>query len=138
MNSTNDAAFEEERKVWEEVKESMSKRIMELSERINQQEGKLRDCASKELEMQEHAESLEKEKEELRASLESEKRTTEGQIAQILRLNEEVITSIDEKTQLQQRIAELEEETKRLDEATNDPKNYYKVEMQRVSVLIPL
>ena len=134
MNSTNDAAFEEERKVWEEVKESMSKRIMELSEKINQQEGKLHDCASKELRMQEHAESLE----ELRASLESEKRTTEGQIAQILRLNEEVITSIDEKTQLQQRIAELEEETKRLDEAMNDPKNYYKVEMQRVSVLIPL
>ena len=138
MNSTNDAAFEEERKVWEEVKESMSKRIMELSEKINQQEGKLHDFASKELRMQEHAESLEKEKEELRASLESEKRTTEGQIAQILRLNEEVITSIDEKTQLQQRIAELEEETKRLDEAMNDPKNYYKVEMQRVSVLIPL
>ena len=134
MNSTNDAAFEEERKVWEEVKESMSKRIMELSEKINQQEGKLHDCASKELRMQEHAESLE----ELRASLESEKRTTEGQIAQILRLNEEVITSIDEKTQLQQRIAELEEETKRSDEAMNDPKNYYKVEMQRVSVLIPL
>lgn len=121
--------------MWEEVKESMSKRIMELSEKINQQEGKLRDGASRELKLQEQTESLEKEKEELRASLESEKRTTEGQIAQILRLNEEVITSIDEKTQLQQRIAELEQETKRLDEAMNDPKNYYKAEMQRVRSL---
>lgn len=121
--------------MWEEVKESMSKRIMELSEKINQQEEKLRDGASRELKLQEQTESLEKEKEELRASLESEKRTTEGQIAQILRLNEEVITSIDEKTQLQQRIAELEQETKRLDEAMNDPKNYYKAEMQRVRSL---
>ena len=121
--------------MWEEVKESMSKRIMELIEKINQQEGKLRDGASRELKLQEQTESLEKEKEELRASLESEKRTTEGQIAQILRLNEEVITSIDEKTQLQQRIAELEQETKRLDEAMNDPKNYYKAEMQRVRSL---
>ena len=33
MNDT----FEEERKVWEEVKESMSKRIMDLSEKVSNQ-----------------------------------------------------------------------------------------------------
>ena len=70
---------------------------------------------------------------ELQSSLEAEKRTNEGQIAQILRLNEEVILSVDEKTKLQEQISELEQEIHRLEDGMKDPKNYYREEMQKVT-----
>lgn len=65
--------------------------------------------------------------------MEAEKRTNEGQIAQILRLNEEVILSVDEKTKLQEQISELEQEIHRLEDGMKDPKNYYREEMQKVT-----
>lgn len=80
-------------------------------------------------------EQLQKERDALQTSLDVEKRTSQGRIDQILHLNEEVITTLDEKTKLQERIAFLEQELKKLEEGMNDPNNYYKVEMQRVSLL---
>ena len=78
---------------------------------------------------------LQKERDALQTSLDVEKRTSQGRIDQILHLNEEVITTLDEKTKLQERIAFLEQELKKLEEGMDDPHNYYKVEMQRVSLL---
>ena len=80
-------------------------------------------------------EQLQKERDALQTSLDVEKRTSQGRIDQILHLNEEVITTLDEKTKLQERIAFLEQELKKLEEGMDDPNNYYKVEMQRVSLL---
>lgn len=110
----------------------MSKRIMDLSEKVNSQAIQIQQHTKNELKANAECESLQKQLKELHLSLETEKRTNEGQIAQILRLNEEVILSIDEKTKLQERISELEQEISRLEEGMRDPKNYYQEEMQKV------
>ena len=80
-------------------------------------------------------EQLRKEKDTLQASLELEKRTIQNHIDQILRLNDEIITTQDEKIKLQERIAFLEDELKKMEEGLNDPNGYYKDKMQRVGFL---
>ena len=129
MNDT----FEEERKVWEEVKESMSKRIMDLSEKVSNQAVQIQNYIKDTMAANSNYELLQNRLKELQSSLEAEKRTNEGQIAQILRLNEEVILSVDEKTKLQEQISELEQEIHRLEDGMKDPKNYYREEMQKVT-----
>lgn len=129
MNDT----FEEERKVWEEVKESMSKRIMDLSEKVSNQAVQIQNYIKDAMAANANYELLQNRLKELQSSLEAEKRTNEGQIAQILRLNEEVILSVDEKTKLQEQISELEQEIHRLEDGMKDPKNYYREEMQKVT-----
>ena len=129
MNDT----FEEERKVWEEVKESMSKRIMDLSEKVSNQAVQIQNYIKGTMAANANYELLQNRLKELQSSLEAEKRTNEGQIAQILRLNEEVILSVDEKTKLQEQISELEQEIHRLEDGMKDPKNYYREEMQKVT-----
>ena len=129
MNDT----FEEERKVWEEVKESMSKCIMDLSEKVSNQAVQIQNYIKDTMAANANYELLQNRLKELQSSLEAEKRTNEGQIAQILRLNEEVILSVDEKTKLQEQISELEQEIHRLEDGMKDPKNYYREEMQKVT-----
>ena len=58
-----------------------------------------------------------------------EKKTNEGQIDQILRLNKEVIQSIEEKQELEKRIVELQNEISELKKELDDPDNYYKAEL---------
>ena len=111
----------------------MSKRIMDLSEKVNNQAVQIQNYVKDVMTANANYESLQNRLKELQSSLEAEKRTNEGQIAQILRLNEEVILSVDEKTKLQERISELEQEIHRLEDGMKDPKNYYREEMQKVT-----
>ena len=111
--------------MWDEVRESLSQRVMDLKEQLKMKEKEVSAYATK-------LEFAEKEKEESRELLKKEKQTNKGQIDQILRLNEEVIRTMEEKTQLQQQIAELESQMQELESGLEDPENYYRVELQKV------
>ncbi|CBK22430.2 uncharacterized protein [Blastocystis hominis] len=124
--------IEQEREVWNEVRESMSKRIVELNEKVRSLEYELQNLTTKLKEEISLKESAEKERSELQMSLESEKRNVECQVEQILRLNEEVISSMEEKRECETRIQELEEEVQKLEDGMDDPKNYYKLEYGKI------
>lgn len=124
--------IEQERQVWNEVRESMSRRIVELSEKVKNQEDELNSVLDKYNKAISEKEESEKERDSLSLALENEKRNGEGQVEQILRLNEEVIHSMEEKSQLENHIRELESQINSLEEGMNDPKNYYKIELGKV------
>ena len=119
--------YEDEKKVWDEVRESLSQRVMDLTEQLRMKEKEASEYAVK-------LESAEKEKKESVDLLEKERQTNKGQIEQILRLNEEVIRTMEEKAQLQQQIGELESQIQELESGLEDPENYYRVELQKVVV----
>lgn len=66
MNDT----FEEERKVWEEVKESMSKRIMDLSEKVSNQAVQIQNYIKDTMAANANYELLQNRLKELQSSLE--------------------------------------------------------------------
>lgn len=110
----------------------MSKRIVELNEKVRSQEYELQNLTNQLKEQVSLKEEAEKERASLQSSLESEKRNVECQVEQILRLNEEVISSMEEKRECETRIKELEEEVQKLEDGMNDPKNYYKLEYGKI------
>lgn len=85
----------------------------------------------KELKKEEEAEndslridSLNKEKEKIESELEKERKTNQGQMEQILKLNEDIITAIKEKQQLQEKIQERDAKIEELRMALNQPDKY--------------
>ena len=110
----------------------MSKRIVELNEKVRSLEYELQNLTNKLKEEVSLKESAEKERSALQLSLDSEKRNVECQVEQILRLNEEVISSMEEKRECEARIQELEEEVLKLEDGMDDPKNYYKLEYGKI------
>ena len=110
----------------------MSKRIVELNEKVRNLEYELRNLTNKLKEEVSLKESAERERSALQLSLDSEKRNVECQVEQILRLNEEVISSMEEKRECEARIQELEEEVQKLEDGMDDPKNYYKLEYGKI------
>lgn len=110
----------------------MSKRIVELNEKVRNLEYELQNQTNKLKEEVSLKESAERERSALQLSLDSEKRNVECQVEQILRLNEEVISSMEEKRECEARIQELEEEVQKLEDGMDDPKNYYKLEYGKI------
>ena len=110
----------------------MSKRIVELNEKVRSLEYELQNLNNKLKEEVSLKESAERERSALQLSLDSEKRNVECQVEQILRLNEEVISSMEEKRECEARIQELEEEVQKLEDGMDDPKNYYKLEYGKI------
>ena len=110
----------------------MSKRIVELNEKVRNLEYELQNLTNKLKEEVSLKESAERERSALQLSLDSEKRNVECQVEQILRLNEEVISSMEEKRECEARIQELEEEVQKLEDGMDDPKNYYKLEYGKI------
>ena len=110
----------------------MSKRIVELNEKVRNLEYELQNLTNKLKEEVSLKESAERERSALQLSLDSEKRNVECQVEQILRLNEEVISSMEEKRECEARIQELEEEVQSLEDGMDDPKNYYKLEYGKI------
>lgn len=110
----------------------MSKRIVELNEKVRSLEYELQNLNNKLKEEVSLKELAERERSALQLSLDSEKRNVECQVEQILRLNEEVISSMEEKRECEARIQELEEEVQKLEDGMDDPKNYYKLEYGKI------
>lgn len=124
--------YESEKKVWDEVRENMSQRIIELSETVKTQENRIKQSNLMYEDLMSANEQLQKEKDSVFNDYLNEKRTNEGQIEQILRLNAEVIQSMEEKTELEGRITKLQEEITQLKESVKDPEMYYKTELGKV------
>ena len=129
---TKENQWEDERKVCDEVIEKLSQRIEELSDKNNNLQKQIKEQSGLAAELQNEIDQLHEEKRSLEINLETEKRTSQGRIDQILHLNEEIISTIEEKDKLQERISFLEQEILRLEEGMKDPKNYYREEMQKV------
>lgn len=112
--------------------ETMKRRIDELSEKVKIQENMINQSNLMYADMVSANEQLQKEKDTAFNDYLVEKRTNEGQIEQILRLNEEVIHSIEEKTALENRIEALEQEIQSLKQSLENPEDYYKIELDKV------
>ena len=132
-------SIENEKQVWEEVCESLNKRIVELSEKNVELENQLKQHDLMYSDVVAANETLQKEKDDALADYLKEKKAKEGQIEQILRLNEEVIHSVEEKEgkqkeieNLQKVIEKLNEEIQKLQDGLDDPDNYYKMELGNV------
>lgn len=110
----------------------MSRRLAELSEKVKIQENMLNQSNLMYADMVSANEQLQKEKDSAFNDYLVEKKTNEGQIEQILRLNEEVIHSIEEKTQLENQIEVLQEEIQSLKKSLENPEDYYKLELDKV------
>lgn len=124
--------YENEKKVWDEVRENMSQQIVRLSETIKTQENRIKQSNLMYEDLMSANEQLQKEKDSAFNDYLNEKRTNEGQIEQILRLNTEVIQSMEEKAELEQKIIKLNEEIAQLKESIKDPQQYYKAELGKV------
>ena len=130
--------LEQEKQVWEEVRENMSQRIVDLSEKLKKQESDLEYAQRTINELKHVNDQLNMEKDEANEALANEKRNSEGQVEQILRLNEEVIHTLEEKTKLEEQIENLKSEIRKLEEGMNDPKNFYRTELGKVSLFLLL
>lgn len=124
--------YENEKKVWDEVRENMSQQIVQLSETVKTQENRIKQSNLMYEDLMSANEQLQKEKDSAFNDYLNEKRTNEGQIEQILRLNAEVIQSMEEKAELEQKIIKLKEEIAELKESVKDPQQYYKTELGKV------
>ena len=112
--------------------EKMNRRLAELSEKVKIQENIINQSNLMYADMVSANEQLQKEKESVFNDYLVEKKTNEGQIEQILRLNEEVIHSIEEKTQLENQIEVLQQEIEYLKKSLENPEDYYKLELDKV------
>ena len=121
INIENDGENDEEN--------DLNQQIMELSEKVKSQEISLKQSNLMYEDLLSANEQLQQEKESVFRDYLREKKTNEGQIDQILRLNKEVIQSIEEKQELEKRIVELQNEISELKKDLDDPDNYYKIEL---------
>lgn len=121
INIENDEENDEEN--------DLNQQIMELSEKVKSQEISLKQSNLMYEDLLSANEQLQQEKESVFRDYLREKKTNEGQIDQILRLNKEVIQSIEEKQELEKRIVELQNEISELKKDLDDPDNYYKIEL---------
>ena len=121
INTENDEENDEEN--------DLNQQIMELSEKVKSQEISLKQSNLMYEDLLSANEQLQQEKESVFRYYLREKKTNEGQIDQILRLNKEVIQSIEEKQELEKRIVELQNEISELKKDLDDPDNYYKIEL---------
>ena len=121
INTENDEENDEEN--------DLNQQIMELSEKVKSQEISLKQSNLMYEDLLSANEQLQQEKESVFRDYLREKKTNDGQIDQILRLNKEVIQSIEEKQELEKRIVELQNEISELKKDLDDPDNYYKIEL---------
>ena len=121
INIENDEENDEEN--------DLNQQIMELSEKVKSQEISLKQSNLMYEDLLSANEQLQQEKESVFRDYLREKKTNEGQIDQILRLNKEVIQSIEEKQELEKRIVELQNEISELKKDLDDPDIYYKIEL---------
>ena len=121
INIENDEENDEEN--------DLNQQIMKLSEKVKSQEISLKQSNLMYEDLLSANEQLQQEKESVFRDYLREKKTNEGQIDQILRLNKEVIQSIEEKQELEKRIVELQNEISELKKDLDDPDNYYKIEL---------
>ena len=121
INIENDEENDEEN--------DLNQQIMELSEKVKSQEISLKQSNLMYEDLLSANEQLQQEKESVFRDYLREKKTNDGQIDQILRLNKEVIQSIEEKQELEKRIVELQNEISELKKDLDDPDNYYKIEL---------
>ena len=99
----------------------------DLHENISQQHAEQAKKLKKEEEVENYSlciDSLNKEKERIESELEKEKKTNQGQMEQILKLNEDIITAIKEKQQLQGKIQERDAKIEEMRMALDQPDKY--------------